>query len=125
MAYRFLASRRNDIWSDASTTLAEFTETRPSCEGVLQDRDLERAWSRACVCEWQVYLPMSYVWGVRGTAKHTPLTDALRQELYVAPYDSIDWDAARNQCAKPDLYYPHPKVQVLPEACAWPELRHT
>ncbi len=60
----------------------------------------------------QVYLPMSYVWGVRGTAKCTPLTDALRQELYVAPYDSIDWDAARNQCAKPDLYYPHPKLQV-------------
>lgn len=60
----------------------------------------------------QVYLPMSYVWGVRGTAKRTPLTDALRQELYVAPYDSIDWDAARNQCAKPDLYYPHPKLQV-------------
>ena len=65
-----------------------------------------------CMCAPQVYLPMSYVWGVRGTAKRTPLTDALRQELYVAPYDSIDWDAARNQCAKPDLYYPHPKLQV-------------
>jgi hypothetical protein len=61
---------------------------------------------------------MSYVWGVRGTAKRTPLTDALRQELYVAPYDSIDWDAARNQCAKPDLYYPHPRLQVW-DRCLW------
>ena len=64
---------------------------------------------------------MSYVWGVRGTAKRTPLTDALRQELYVAPYDSIDWDAARNQCAKPDLYYPHPKLQVC-NRCSGPLL---
>lgn len=55
---------------------------------------------------------MSYVWGVRGTAKRTPLTDALRQELYPEPYDSINWDKARNQCAAPDLYYPHPRVQV-------------
>lgn len=28
------------------------------------------------------------------------------------PYSSIDWNAARNQIAKEDLYYPHPIVQV-------------
>lgn len=28
------------------------------------------------------------------------------------PYDSIDWNAARNQIAKEDLYYPHPMIQV-------------
>lgn len=62
----------------------------------------------------QVYLPMSYVWGMRGTCNATPLTEALRTELYVRPYDSIDWNAARNQCAKQDLYYPHPLLQVRP-----------
>ncbi len=28
------------------------------------------------------------------------------------PYSKIDWNAARNQCAKEDLYYPHPLFQV-------------
>jgi len=63
-----------------------------------------------CHCR-MVYLPMSYVWGMRGTCNATPLTEALRTELYVRPYDSIDWNAARNQCAKQDLYYPHPLLQ--------------
>ncbi len=63
-------------------------------------------------CRVQVYLPMSYVWGMRGTCKRTPLTAAIQEELYPQPYGSIDWDAARNQCAKQDLYYPHPKIQV-------------
>lgn len=58
----------------------------------------------------QVYLPMSYMYGKRGTCKETPLTAAIRGELYTQSYDSIDWNAARNQCAKEDLYYPHPKV---------------
>jgi len=58
----------------------------------------------------QVYLPMSYVYGKRGTCRETPLTAAIRGELYPQSYSSIDWNAARNQCAKEDLYYPHPKV---------------
>ena len=53
---------------------------------------------------------MSYMYGKRGTGKETPLTAAIRGELYTQSYDSIDWNAARNQCAKEDLYYPHPKV---------------
>lgn len=53
---------------------------------------------------------MSYIYGKRGTCKETPLTAAIRGELYTQSYDSIDWNAARNQCAKEDLYYPHPKV---------------
>ncbi|GFR46984.1 hypothetical protein Agub_g8636 [Astrephomene gubernaculifera] len=63
-----------------------------------------------CHCR-MVYLPMSYVYGKRGTCKETPLTAAIRQELYPQPYSRIDWNAARNQCAKEDLYYPHPLVQ--------------
>ena len=31
----------------------------------------------------------------------------LRSELYTRPYDSIDWDAQRNNCAQIDLYAPH------------------
>lgn len=34
-----------------------------------------------CHCR-QVYLPMSYMYGIRGTCKPTPLTEALRKELY-------------------------------------------
>ncbi|DBA76502.1 hypothetical protein WJX79_001746 [Trebouxia sp. C0005] len=63
-----------------------------------------------CHCR-MVYLPMSYVYGKRGICKETPLTAAIRGELYPHSYSSIDWNAARNQCAKEDLYYPHPKVQ--------------
>lgn len=65
-----------------------------------------------CHCR-MVYLPMSYVYGCRGTCKETPLTVAIRQELYPMPYGDIDWNRARNQCAKEDLYYPHPKIQVM------------
>jgi len=63
-----------------------------------------------CHCR-MVYLPMSYVYGLRGTCKPSALTEALKEELYPCPYDSIDWDAARNLVAKEDLYYPHPLIQ--------------
>eukprot|EP00198_Chlamydomonas_reinhardtii_P000539 XP_001689874.1 cycloartenol synthase [Chlamydomonas reinhardtii] len=65
-----------------------------------------------CHCR-MVYLPMSYVYGKRGTCQETPLTAAIRQELYPMPYGRVDWNAARNQCAKEDLYYPHPLVQDI------------
>ena len=51
------------------------------------------------------------LYGRRATAAPTPLTDLLKQELYVEEYDSIVWDKTRNMCAKEDLYYPHPKLQ--------------
>ncbi|KAJ6804512.1 cycloartenol synthase 2-like [Iris pallida] len=38
---------------------------------------------------------------------------SLRKELYTVPYSQIDWNMARNQCAKEDLYYPHPFVQDM------------
>ncbi len=59
----------------------------------------------------QVYLPMSYVYGMRGTGKLTPLVLSLRKELYPGSYECINWNAARNQCASTDLYYPHPWIQ--------------
>ena len=65
-----------------------------------------------CHCR-MVYLPMSYVYGIRGTCKVTELTKSIKEELYPLPYESIDWDAARNLVAKEDLYYPHPMIQDI------------
>lgn len=58
------------------------------------------AFSTCTICHCsQVYLPMSYVYGMRGTGALTPLVRELRQELYPRAYSSINWNAARNQCA--------------------------
>uniref|UniRef100_A0A0D9YM42 Squalene cyclase C-terminal domain-containing protein n=1 Tax=Oryza glumipatula TaxID=40148 RepID=A0A0D9YM42_9ORYZ len=43
----------------------------------------------------------------------TPIVLTLRKELYNIPYDDINWDKARNQCAKEDLYYRHPLGQDI------------
>lgn len=47
-----------------------------------------------------VYLPMSFIYGKRFTGKITELVKALREEIFVQNYSEIDWDEARNQCAK-------------------------
>nr|WRO65028.1 dammarenediol-II synthase [Neoalsomitra integrifoliola] len=60
-----------------------------------------------------VYLPMSYLYGKRFVGPITPLILELRQELYTQPYHEINWRKARHQCAKEDLYYPHPFFQDL------------
>ncbi|KAL0338800.1 UNVERIFIED_CONTAM: Cycloartenol Synthase [Sesamum angustifolium] len=65
-----------------------------------------------CHCR-MVYLPMSYLYGKRFVGPITPTVLSLRKELYTVPYHEIDWDIARNECAKEDLYYPHPVVQDL------------
>ncbi|WVZ77930.1 hypothetical protein U9M48_025723 [Paspalum notatum var. saurae] len=65
-----------------------------------------------CHCR-MVYLPMCYIYGKRFVGRITPLVLELRKELFKDPYSEIDWDKARNQCAKEDLYYPHPFVQDI------------
>ncbi|XP_047321404.1 cycloartenol Synthase [Impatiens glandulifera] len=65
-----------------------------------------------CHCR-MVYLPMSYLYGKRFVCPITPTILALRKELYNIPYHEIDWNKARNECAKEDLYYPHPMVQDI------------
>ncbi|TYH56487.1 hypothetical protein ES332_D08G022700v1 [Gossypium tomentosum] len=65
-----------------------------------------------CHCR-MVYLPMSYLYGKRFVGPITPTVLALRKELYTIPYHEIDWNRARNACAKEDLYYPHPLVQDI------------
>ncbi|RCV09876.1 hypothetical protein SETIT_2G064800v2 [Setaria italica] len=63
-----------------------------------------------CHCR-MVYLPMCYIYGKRFVGRITPLVLELRKELFKDPYSKINWDMARNQCVKEDLYYPHPFVQ--------------
>ncbi|KAL5178490.1 Cycloartenol synthase [Glycine soja] len=65
-----------------------------------------------CHCR-MVYLPMSYLYGKRFVGPISPTVLSLRKELYTVPYHDIDWDQARNLCAKEDLYYPHPLVQDI------------
>nr|ANG59904.1 oxidosqualene cyclases 2 [Alisma plantago-aquatica subsp. orientale] len=65
-----------------------------------------------CHCR-MVYLPMSYLYGKRFVGKITPLILSLRKEIFSTSYEKIDWNHARNLCAKEDLYYPHPLVQDI------------
>ncbi|KAJ4839943.1 Cycloartenol synthase 2 [Turnera subulata] len=69
-----------------------------------------------------VYLPMSYLYAKRFVGRIDSLVLSLRKEIHVSPYHHIDWDHARNLCAKrinnisrwylqEDLYYPHPGIQ--------------
>ncbi|KAF5320081.1 hypothetical protein D9611_010283 [Ephemerocybe angulata] len=55
----------------------------------------------------QVFLPMSYLYGVRFTMPENDMVLALRQELYVEDYNKIHWPSQRNNIAAIDLYAPH------------------
>jgi lanosterol synthase len=59
----------------------------------------------------QVFLPMSYIWSKKFVMPETGLIRSLRQELFVQPYDSIDFGSHRNSIAKEDNY--HPKSWLL------------
>uniref|UniRef100_A0A8C5K659 Terpene cyclase/mutase family member n=1 Tax=Jaculus jaculus TaxID=51337 RepID=A0A8C5K659_JACJA len=60
-----------------------------------------------CHCR-QVYLPMSYCYATRLSAREEDLlVQSLRQELYVEDYASINWPAQRNNVCPDDLYTPH------------------
>ncbi|XP_057768199.1 lupeol synthase-like [Salvia miltiorrhiza] len=72
-----------------------------------------------CYCRL-VYMPMSYLYGKRFVGPITGLIRSLRDELYNEPYYEINWNKARNTCAKEDLYYPHPFVQDM----LWGFLHH-
>lgn len=57
-----------------------------------------------------VYIPMSWLQGRRFQADLDPLLLSLRQELYVQPYESINWNSCRNNVSPADLYAPHSKI---------------
>lgn len=47
-----------------------------------------------------VYMPMSYLYGKRFVGRITSLVQTIRDEIYIQPYHQIDWNKARNTCAK-------------------------
>ncbi|KIP08795.1 hypothetical protein PHLGIDRAFT_87649 [Phlebiopsis gigantea 11061_1 CR5-6] len=57
-----------------------------------------------------VYIPMSYLYGIRYKMEENDLILALREELYPTNYYQIDWPAQRNNVAAADLYMPHTMV---------------
>ena len=59
----------------------------------------------------QVFLPMSYIWSKKFVGPETPLVKQLRQELFVQPYETINFGAQRNSISPFDNY--HPKTWVL------------
>ncbi|KAJ7680547.1 terpenoid cyclases/protein prenyltransferase alpha-alpha toroid [Mycena polygramma] len=75
-----------------------------------------------------LFLPMSYLYRVRFQAAETPLTLALRKEIYTTPYSSIDWPAQCNNIAVGDIYSPHSRLldfmnfvfKGTVEACPFP-----
>ncbi|KDQ19186.1 hypothetical protein BOTBODRAFT_63287 [Botryobasidium botryosum FD-172 SS1] len=77
-----------------------------------------------------VYIPMSYLYGLRFQAEEDELILSLRNELYIDDYDQIDWPAQRNNVAAVDLYSPHSKLldflnTILGayESCSFPPAR--
>ena len=59
-----------------------------------------------CHCR-MVYLPMSYIYGIRASPAPNALLNALKEEIFVRPYASIDWNKARFEVSVTDLYSPH------------------
>ncbi|RKP38319.1 putative lanosterol synthase [Dimargaris cristalligena] len=54
----------------------------------------------------QVYLSMAYLYGQRYVTEETLLTQQLKEEIYVQPFNTIDWSNNRNNVAPVDLYSP-------------------
>ncbi|EOY27693.1 Beta-Amyrin Synthase, putative [Theobroma cacao] len=59
------------------------------------------------------YAPMSYLYGKKFVGPITELILSLREEIYIQPYEKIDWNKARHSCLKEDVYHPYPMVQIL------------
>lgn len=59
----------------------------------------------------QIFLPMSWIWSKKWSAPETNVVRELRQELFVEPWEEIDWAGHRNSIASVDNF--HPKTWVL------------
>lgn len=53
-----------------------------------------------------IFLPMSYLYGIRAKAPLSPLLRELRREIFCEPYDTVDWRATQTECAPSDVYMP-------------------
>jgi cycloartenol synthase len=70
-----------------------------------------KMWCHSRMC----YLPMSFIYGARCTAKESPIIRALREEIFTPenPYSTCNWDKYRNTCASIDLYAPHHPIMDI------------
>eukprot|EP00050_Salpingoeca_kvevrii_P016478 m.55791 g.55791 ORF g.55791 m.55791 type:complete len:728 (-) comp6961_c0_seq1:3499-5682(-) len=57
-----------------------------------------------------VYMPMTYIYGLRFQAPTTDIVRELREELVPGKYEDTDWSYARKTIAPEDLYTPHTMV---------------
>lgn len=53
-----------------------------------------------------VYLPMSYLYGIRAQAPLTPVLRAVRDEIFCEPFEGFDFRASQTRCAASDVYTP-------------------
>jgi squalene/oxidosqualene cyclase-like protein len=53
-----------------------------------------------------VYLPMSYLYGIRAQAPLTPVLCAIRDEIFREPFKGFDFRASQTRCAPGDIYIP-------------------
>ncbi|KAL7211437.1 hypothetical protein ACSBR2_014326 [Camellia fascicularis] len=65
-----------------------------------------------CYCR-ETYMPMAYLYGRKYHGPITDLVKSLRREIHTKPYEEIDWNKARHDCCKEDLYYHHTFIQDL------------
>ena len=54
---------------------------------------------------WMVNMNMSYLYGKRFVGPITPLFLELREELFLQPYNEIDWKKVRHHCAQVSFSY--------------------
>ncbi len=59
-----------------------------------------------CHCR-AVYLPMSYLYGVRFQGPLDETIRDLRAELFAGRFDEIDWEETRDDVSETDAYVPH------------------
>ncbi|XP_047068540.1 achilleol B synthase-like [Lolium rigidum] len=64
-----------------------------------------------------VYISMAYLYGKKFVGPLTPTILSLREDLYSIPYEQINWDMARDSCAKEDLLFPRSYAQNLVFSC--------
>ncbi|MEO9256775.1 MAG: prenyltransferase/squalene oxidase repeat-containing protein, partial [Crocinitomicaceae bacterium] len=60
-----------------------------------------------------VYLPMSYLSGIRFQLKENELIKNLKKQLYKGQFELTNWKEARRYCCPKDDYYPEPKLYVF------------
>ncbi|XP_057464119.1 dammarenediol II synthase-like [Actinidia eriantha] len=65
-----------------------------------------------CYCR-TTYMPMSYLYGRKYHGPITNLVKEIREEIHTKPYAEVDWNKARHDCCKEDLYYRHTFIQDL------------